>query len=346
MSDAARRTRPTMKDVADRVGVSIKSVSRVLNGEGGVSPTTAEQILAVAYELGFRRNDLARSLRRQDRTETIGVVAKHSSTRFFEGMIRGIEDVAAEHGALVLTATTRTADREHSTLLALSSRRVDGLVIMPTGDDLHFLRAEQTAGLPMIFVDRPPIGITADAVIADNANGAHAGTAHLLRHGHRHIGAVGPEARLFTVVERVKGYRAALAEASLPADGLVRLDCSTPAAAQAATTQLLALPEPPTAIFALSNVCTIGAARALRAGSLGRRVALVGFDDFEPADLLDPPLTVVAQDPEAMGRQAARRLFSRLNGDDGPAETTVLPTRLIERGSGEIRATDRSRSRT
>ena len=272
MSDAVRRTRPTMKDVADRVGVSIKSVSRVLNGEGGVSPATAEQILAVAYELGFRRNDLARSLRRQGLTETIGVVAKHSSTRFFEGLIRGIEDVAAEHGALVLTATTRTADREHATLLALSSRRVDGLVIMPDRRRPALPARRAGRGLPLVFVDRPPTGFAADAVIADNRGGAHAATAHLLRHGHRRIGLVGPQASLFTVTERVAGYRAALGRG---VTGRRRSrsawTATTSAAAQAATAELLGLPDPPTAIFALSNVCTIGAARALRAASWDTR---------------------------------------------------------------------------
>jgi LacI family transcriptional regulator len=339
MTDRAPSRRPTMKDVADRVGISVKSVSRVLNGEGGVSPGTADEIHAVAQELGYRRNHLARSLRRRDRTETIGVVAKHASTRFFEGVIRGIDEVAAEHGALVLTATTRTADREQSTLLALSSRRVDGLVIMPTGDDQSFLRAEQTAGLPLVFVDRPPKGIAADTVIADNIGGAHAAIAHLLTYRHRRIGLVGPQARLFTVTERLTGYRTALAEASLPTDEqLVHLGCDTPAAARSATIELLDLPEPPTAIFGLNNQCTIGVARALREASLAHDIALVGFDDFEPADLLDPPVTVVAQHVEAMGRQAARRLFSRLNGDHGPPQTTVMPTHLIQRGSGEITA--------
>jgi LacI family transcriptional regulator len=339
MTDPAHSRRPTMKDVADRVGISVKSVSRVLNGEGGVSLSTSEQIHAVAHELGYRRNHLARSLRRRDRTETIGIVTKHASTRFFEGVIRGIDEVAAQHGALVLTATTRTADREQATLLALSYRRVDGLIIMPTGDDQSFLRAEQTAGLPLVFVDRPPRGITADTVIADNVGGAYTATAHLLTHRHRRIGLVGPQAWLFTVTERLTGHRTALAEVSIPLDEqLIRLDCDTPAAAQSATAELLNLSQPPTAIFGLNNQCTIGVARALRQTSLAHKIALVGFDDFEPADLLDPPLTTVAQDVEAIGRQAAQRLFSRLNGDHGPPQTTVMATHLIQRGSGEIRA--------
>ena len=137
-----------MSDIAERVGVSIKSVSRVLNGEGGVSADTAERILTTAHELGFRRNELARGLRRRDTTGTIGVVAQHTSTRLFDGLIRGIEAVAAEHGSLVLTAAARTAVLEQVTVAALSSRRVDGLVILPLSDDQTYLRAEQAAGLP------------------------------------------------------------------------------------------------------------------------------------------------------------------------------------------------------
>ena len=331
-----RPARPTMKDVADRVGISIKSVSRALNREPGISADTAEQVLRVARQLGFRRNDLARSLRRRDRTETIGVVVRHASTRFFDNLIRGIDEVAAEHGALVLTAATRMADREESTLLAMSSRRVDGLVIVPSSADQSFLHAEQAAGLPLVFADRPPTGISADTVIADNAGGGYAATRHLLAHGHRRIGVVGAQSSVFTVKERVSGYRAALAGTRDAPPELVRLDCVGATAAQRAAGELLRLPEPPTALFCLNNVCTIGAARALREFSLGNQVALVGFDDFDTADLLDPPVTVVAQDVDTMGRCAAQLLFARIKGDDGPPRVTVLPTHLIHRGSGEI----------
>lgn len=331
-----RPGRPTMKDVADRVGVSIKSVSRVLNGEPGVSPATAAQVLNVAYRLGLRPNHLARSLRRGDRTETVGVVVKHSSTRFFEALIRGIDEVAAEHGALVLTATTRTAEREQQTLLALSARRVDGLVIMPTGDDQSYLRAEVAAGIPLIFVDRPPTGIEADTVVADNFGGARAATEHLLARGHRRIALIGSQPGLFTVSERARGYRSALEATGPSSDGMIRLGCDTSAAAQVATSELLRLAEPPSAVFCLNSQCSIGAARALRGEGRERGTALVGFDDFEPADLLDPPVTVVAQDVEAMGRTAAQRLFARRGGDDRPPQTAVLATHLVLRGSGEI----------
>jgi LacI family transcriptional regulator len=342
MARTRRTARPTMKDIADQVGISIKSVSRVLNGEPGVSPDTAEHVLGVARELGFRRNDLARSLRRQDRTETVGVVLRHLSTRFSDSLIRGIDEVAAVDGALVLTAATRTPDREMSTLLALSSRRVDGVVIAPSGLDQAFLRAEQSAGLPLVFADRPPSGITADTVTADNARGAYEATMHLVAHGHRRIGVIGPQNGVFTVSERVRGYCAAFDASGIDGrpDEFVRLDCINADSAQQKAGELLGSADPPTALFCLNNVCTIGAARALQRASLNHRVALVGFDDFDTADLLDPAVTVVDQDVEEMGRRAAQLLFARIKGHDGSPETIVLPTTLIPRGSGEITATD------
>jgi LacI family transcriptional regulator len=326
-----------MKDIAGLVGVSVKSVSRVVNGEGGVSPATAERILEVAREVGFRRNDLARNLRQRDRTGTIGLVLKHSSTRFYDRLIEGIEDVAEQRGTLVITAGSRGPDRERATLLALSSRRLDGLLVVPIGTDHSFLTTEQASGMPVVFVDRPPLRLTTDTVLADDHGGARTAVEHLSRHGHRRIAIIGAAADLHTVRERARGYRDALRDAGLQTDErLVRLDCEGRAAAEHAVTELLGSSDPPTALFTANNVCTIGATTALRHAGVERRVALVGFDDFELADLLDPPLTVVAYDVREMGRRAAQRLLDRIAGARGPATADVLPTYLVVRGSGEI----------
>ena len=338
-SEHARRlpARPTMRQVAARVGVSTKTVSRVLNGEAGVSPATTEQIRAAARELGFRRNDLARNLRRGDRTETVGLVLRHSSTRFYDDLIEGVEEIADRHGALVITAGSRTEERERETLLALASRRVDGLLIVPTGHDHAFLRPEQDVGTALVFVDRPTTGLDADTVLADDAGGAGNATEHLLRHGHRRIGVLGASAQLHTVAERVRGHRAALDAAGVVRDdALLALDLAGGHAARAATLRLLTAPDPPTALFALNGVCTVGATYALRDLQAHRQVALVGFDDVQLADLLDPPVTVVQHDVTEMGRVAATRLFARLAGEDGPPATVVLPTALVPRGSGEL----------
>jgi len=326
-----------MHDVATRVGVSVKSVSRVVNGEPGVSPTNANRILAVVQELGFRRNDLARNLRRGDRTQTIGLVLRHSSTRFYDNLIRGVQEVADRYAALVVTAASRSAERERATLMALSSRRVDGLLIVPVGDDQTFLQPEQAAGMPLVFVDRPPRGVSADTVLTDDAGGGRNATEHLLHHGHRRIGVIGASARLYTVAQRVAGYGAALADAGVRVrPELVQLERDSMSAAYAAASDLLGQPEPPTALFTLNSVCTIGAVRALRAAGLQRRVALVGFDDFELADLLEPPVTIIGHDVVAMGRLAAEQLFARIEGENGAPCAVVLSTVLVARGSGEL----------
>jgi LacI family transcriptional regulator len=331
--------RPTMKDIADRVGVSIKSVSRVLNGEGGVSPATAQRILGVASDLGFRRNDLARDLRRGNRTGTIGLALRRSSTRFYDDLIRGVEEVAEQHGALVITAGSRTAERERETLLALSSRRVDGLLVEPNGPDHSFLAAEQAMGTPVVFVDRPPRRLTADTVLSDDFTGGREATAHLIGHGHRRIGVVGASDDIHTVRERVRGHEHALSNAGIPSDDrLIRLNRLTADESRTAVAELLAELEPPTALFALNNVCTIGAARAMRAAGAEGRVALIGFDDFDLADLLTPPVTVIAHDVIEMGRTAAELLFARIDGLTDPPRKITLPCSLIPRGSGEIPA--------
>jgi LacI family transcriptional regulator len=328
-----------MKDIADQVGVSIKTVSRVLNGEAGASPSTIQRIKDVAHGLGFRRNDLARDLRRGNRTDTIGLVLRHSSTRFYDDLIRGVEEVAEQHGALVITAGSRTADRERETLLALSSRRVDGLLVEPNGPDHSFLAAEQAMGTPVVCVDRPPRQLSADTILCDDYAGGRDATAHLVSHGHRRIGVIGASAEIHTVRERMRGYADALSAAGIRTDDqLIHLDRPLAEDSRRAVAELIAAPEPPTALFTLNNVCTIGAARALRQAGAEGRIALVGFDDFDLADLLTPPVTVIAHDVIEMGRTAAELLFARLDGLTDPPRKITLPCALIPRGSGELPA--------
>lgn len=189
----------------------------------------------------------------------------------------------------------------------------------------------------MVFVDRAPGLEGADVVLADNRVGAAAGVAHLVTGGHRVIGFLGDDSRIATERERHAGYLDALAAAGLAASERdVVHDVSTIEMASAATVRMMSRPDPPTALFTAQNLVTIGAVKALR--TLGRQhdVALVGFDDFELADLLDPPVTVVSQDPATIGRWAAEILFRRLDGDGSPFATRVVPSRLVVRGSGEI----------
>jgi LacI family transcriptional regulator len=210
-------------------------------------------------------------------------------------------------------------------------------VIVPCSGDQGYLARDRDAGTALVFVDRPPRFIDADAVVADNAGGARAAVEHLIAAGHRRIAFLGDRPSIFTVDERHRGYHDALAGAGLPADpALERLGLVDSDAAAAAAGELLEAAEPPTALFTSQNLNTVGAMRALRERRLQRAVALVGFDDVMLADMLEPGITVIAQHPYRLGRQAAELLFSRRSGFDGASRRIVVPTELVARGSGEI----------
>src|SRR3954452_337791 len=331
--------RPTMREVAAVAGVSLSTVSRAINGDPKVAPDLAEKVNAAVAMLGYRRDVTATTLRRADRlSASIGLVFDDVANPFHATLQRGIEDVARERGVLAFAGSSdEDAERERDLVQAFLSRRVDGLIVVPAGSDHGYLVRDRDAGVAVVFVDRPPGFIDADVVLSDHAGGARAATAHLLAAGHRRIGYLGDRRRIHSATERLRGHTEALAAAGVAYDpGLVRTELRDSAAARAATADLLALDDPPTAIFTAQNLITIGAVEALRAGGLRHAVALGGFDDVPLADALDPGLTVVAQDAVALGRTAAERLFARLDGDTGPTQTVLLPTTLIARGSGEI----------
>jgi len=328
-----------MREVAALAKVSIKTVSRVVNGESGVSPKLARQVLAASERLNYRHNLTASSLRRSDgRSATIGVVLEDVANPFSSALNRSIEDVAVLRGVLVLAGSSdEDGERERKLVSAFASRRVDGLIIQPSSEDHSYLLTERRAGTAIVFVDRPPAFFDADTVLTDNAAGVRRGVRHLVEQGHRRIGYLGDLHKIATAADRHRGYLEELAELRIEIDEtLVRLDLRGIERAEAAAVELLRMPSPPTALFAGQNLVTIGAFRALRRLELHQRVALIGFDDILLADLLQPGITVIAQDPAAIGRAAAEMLFRRLDGDRSPSEHRVIVTRMIARGSGEI----------
>lgn len=327
--------RPTMKDVAARAGVGLKTVSRVVNGEAGVSPDTERRVQDAIAALGFRRNDSARILRK-GRTASIGLVLEDLADPFYAPLSRAVEEVARAHGALLINGSSAEDPvREQELVLALCARRVDGLVIVPASEDHRYLEPEIAAGIATVFVDRPPGRIEADRVLTDSFAGAREGVAHLIAHGHRRIGFIGDQPKIHTASERLRGYRAAMADAGLEVHpSWLALGDTDPERVRADAGRMLGGPEPVTALFAGNNRVTVTAVRVL--ASWDRPVALVGFDDFELADLLSPAVTVVAQDPAQLGRRAADLLFRRLDGVAEPPRLVTQPTRLIARGSGEL----------
>jgi LacI family transcriptional regulator len=336
--DAGRR-RPTMRDVAAHAGVSLKTVSRVVNEEAGVSVKLAERVRASVAELGFQPNVGASNLRRlHGKTATVGVLLQDIANPFSAALYRAVENIAFGRGVMTFSASVdESPQREHALVKELTARRVDGLIIAPAGGDQGYLEPERRAGTVIVCVDRIAVNLDVDSVVVTNLSGAAEGVRHLITGGHRRIAYLGDHQHIFTAAERYGGYQYALAEAGLALDpALVVHGLHDAVVADGSVTTLLTRPDPPTALFTAQNLVTIGAIKALRRLDRQHRVALVGFDDVELADLVAPGITVVAQDPGAVGRMAASVLFSRLAGNASPPAVHVLPTTLVRRGSGEI----------
>lgn len=330
-----------MRDVAALAGVSLKTVSRVVNGAPTVDAGLAARVRRAASQLHYRHNMTASNLRRGDgRSFMIGLMLEDVGNPYSAAIYRAVENVARERGVGLLAGSlNEDPAREREMAASLVARRVDGLIVVPAGRDHGYLREEQQMGTAFVFVDRPPAMLAADSVTADNRHGARTAIGHLISHGHRRVGFLGDLTTIATAQERYAGYLEALHQADLAEDpALVRRNLPTVEAAEAAATDLLTGPEPPSALFSAQNLITLGTIRALRVRGAQHRVALVGFDDVPLADLLDPPVTVVAQDAHAIGTLAARILFRRIDGDTTEPQAHIVPTRLITRGSGEIPA--------
>jgi LacI family transcriptional regulator len=328
-----------MRDVAALAGVSLKTVSRVINTEPGVSADLTARVSRAIDQLEFRPNQAASSLRRSDgRTASIGVVLEDIANPYSAAVHRAVEDVARSRGLIVLAGSVdEDPERERRLATAFIARRVEGMIVVPTGSDQSYLMNELRAGMAIVFVDRPPTHLDADVVLSAGRDGAATGVRHLIEHGHRDIAFLGDLTSIRTAQERFDGYADAMAAVGLPVrPDLVLHDLRSSELALVAALGLLDRAAPPTAIFASQNLITVGVLRALRARMLERSVALVGFDDVPLADLLVPGVTVVAQDPARIGQIAATTLFRRIAGDRAPAERHVVETTLIPRGSGEI----------
>jgi LacI family transcriptional regulator len=316
-------------------------VSRVVNGEPSVSQDLLDRVLEAVRLLDYRHNTAASSLRRADRrTATIGLLLEDVSNPFSSAVNRAIEDVARRRATLLFAGSSDgDGQREADFVRGLASRRVDGLIAVPLGADQRMFLHEHGLGLPMVFVDRMATSSAIDSVTSDNRGGICQAVRHLALRGHRRIAFLGDLRSIWTAEERYLGFLEGLATEGLRLDPeLVVRDLRGIDAAHAVATRLLGCTPAPTAFVAGQNLLTIGVVRALQRLGLQHRVAVIGFDDFTLADLLSPPVSVVAQDPLALGQTAARLLFGRLDGDRSPGQSVSLATRLIERGSGEIAA--------
>lgn len=331
-------TRPTMRHVAALAGVGLKTVSRVINGEPNVSAATMARVTEAATRLNYVPDIYAGNLKRTvRRTGTLGLLVGNVANPFSGTLHRAIEDAASERGIAVFASSLdEDPTRERDAVAAFLRRRVDGLILTTVAASQGYLIPEQGHGTPLVFVDREPIGIEADTVVVDNAAGAAASTRHLLDHDHRRIAFLGDDHRIFTAKQRKRGFLEEIARAGIPTNDVDIIEDLNEVRAREAVELLLRRRTPPTAIFSAQNSITVGAVRALRGRGQHHEIALIGFDDIELADLLEPRITVVAQNPQRIGELAARRIMARLDGDASEATKIIVPTVLIPRGSGEI----------
>lgn len=328
-----------MRDVAARSGVSLKTVSRVINQEPKVSAETVARVQQAIFELDYRADLQARGLRRGDRrSESLGLLVSSVANPFDAEIHAAIEETAAHHQAVVLALSSGDDEaNERRGIAALLERQVDGLLVACVGFDQHWLRPALN-GKQVVFLDREPSVPLGDTVVSDHQVGAWRATRHLISHGHRRIGLLTDCQLIQTARARLAGYRQALDEVGITADPtLIRTDLRNEQAGRMATHELMTGPNPPTAIFASQNHLAIGAMRALNYLQLNTQIALVSFDDVPYGDLFPVPLTAITQNPTRIGQLATERLFGRLSGDIcGPPEVIVVPTGFEVRGSGEI----------
>jgi LacI family transcriptional regulator len=339
------RRRATMSDVAERARVSLKTVSRVVNGEPHVSPSLDARVRRAIAELDFRPDRRARDLAATPTSgRLIGFVQADAANPWFASVHRGLEDATRERGVLILTGST-DADpaREAALVETLIEFRVDGLVVAVAEGSDELLRREIEHGTPVVCVDRLLPEAPCDVVVSDNRASTHAAVAHLHRIGHRRIAFLGGDQAVWTARERLAGYREALrVTGSEPAADLEIVDVGDVARAADATRRLIAGPRPPTAIFAAQDRITIGAVAALHEMGRQHDIALFGFDEIPFAEQLSPSVAVIAQDPYEMGRRAGQLLLHRVSdGARRDVSRTVVEAPLRYRQSGNIRPSPR-----
>ena len=338
-----------MKNVATLAGVSFKTVSRVVNGEAGVSRQLEERVIAAIAELGYQPDHGARNLRRTaPQAATVGVIHTNISNPFMAAVHEAFEAVAAKNGCLILSGTSLEQPERHDELVrAFTERRVDGLLIVPVVASVEgpseVLEREIKRGTPVVFVDRDP-GFRADVVMSDHRGGAELATRHLLDHGHQRIAFLGSREHVHSVVERRAGFeavmRGAAANRAAADRAAVITDLRTPDDAAKAVHDLMGLSpaDRPTAVFSAQNGLTLGAVRALHTLGMQHEIALVGFDHIDSAEIVNPGITTVPQNADEVGRRAGELLFRRLAGDQADPIREIVPVTLVRRGSGEIPA--------
>ncbi len=325
---------PTITDVAQEAGVSVSTVSRHLRGD---RVRAAERINSAVSRLRYRPSPAAQSLK-SGKTGAIALVVPDITNPFFAAVVRGAESITAQGGHTIFLANTDESDDRQAEVVEDLLTRVDGMLLAPASENNSSPQRLADAGVPTVLIDREsPLMGRFDTVLVDNHGGARSAVEHLLSKGHERIATIAGTVDSTPGRFRLEGYRDALAAHSIevPAE-FVQPGGFKEHGGYQSMLRMLALPDPPTAVFVANNMMTIGALRATK--DIGVRIpddlSVVGFDDHPYSEILDPPLTVIDRPMEEQGALAMRMLLSRMSDDSSTkSRRVVLDVRLTERAS-------------
>ncbi len=326
----------TMREVAERAGVSVTTVSHVINNSRPVNPQTRDRVEEAMQALGYQPNVLARSLRRGV-THTIGIILPDNSNPYFAEVVRGIEDASFDQGySVILCNSDNDLEKEHHYTNVLVEKQVDGIIFVAAGLSAENIIALQKRGVPLVLVDRQVPDVRVDNVLADNQHGGWLATNHLIELDHRVIGCIAGPKGVRLSSERINGYRQALESAhlSVKPDLIVEGNFQYQSGYEGAK-ELFSQEHFPTAIFACNDLMAIGAYRFAHENNLKipEQISIVGFDDVRLSAFINPPLTTIHQSKHKMGSRAAELLMERIADQELEPRQEILETNLVVRGS-------------
>jgi len=331
----------SIRDVAKSAGVSVSTVSHVINKTRFVSEETQTKVLDAMKTLKYKPNRLASSLRRKDkRTHTLGLLIPDSTNPFFAEVLRGVEDACFDAGySVFLCNSDDDPQKELNYIEVLLGKQIDGIILVSAGIHNDAIALLATNDIPSVLVDREVSGSIIDSVLVDNEEGGCQATEYLIKLGHTRIGCIAGPSLITPSAARVQGYRKALSKYNLVQDdALVIAGDFRAQSGFKATKELLDLEEPPTAIFACNDMMAVGVLHAIDETGLSvpEDISIVGFDDIPLASFTPPPLTTISQPSQEMGFLAAKMVIDRTENQSIPVRHEILSTSLIIRNSCQI----------
>jgi|YelNatPaOPRAMG01_1025707.scaffolds.fasta_scaffold55725_1 DNA-binding LacI/PurR family transcriptional regulator len=331
-----QKNRVNLKDVAKVAGVSVATVSRVLNNQTSIHDKTRTKVIQAINQLGYEPNRVAQRLRTES-TQIFGLILSDVTNPFFTAVVQGIEKVTYDHNySLLLCNSDEQPEREELYVRLLLAEKVAGVIVSPTNEDSTSYAPLIQNEIPVVAIDRRLRNFAVDTIVTDNFKGAYAAVSLLIQLGHQRIALISGPSSVTTGFERQEGYIAAMREHGLPiSSDLIKESDFKQEGGYRAAIELLSLKERPTAFFVANNLMTLGALSAIhqRGLSIPEDVALVGFDDMPWATALNPPLTAVYQPTQIMGRIAAEMLLARIADPKRPVQEIKLEPTLIIRES-------------